>query len=103
MNATSNNPLTDKARLHIWVHGRVQGVGFRAFTQRVALDLGLTGWVRNVGYDQVEIVAEGSLPVLERFVEIVRAGPPASRVDDCRIEREAELGEFARFEVRASR
>ena len=47
-------------RVHIWVKGRVQGVGFRAFVQQNALPIGVTGWVRNVGYNTVEAVAEGT-------------------------------------------
>ena len=58
----------DLARLHIRVSGRVQGVGFRAFVQQSGSLFGLTGWVRNIGYDQVETLAEGSRTVLERFL-----------------------------------
>lgn len=64
----------DMARLHIWVTGRVQGVGFRAFVLQAGSLFGLTGWVRNVGYDQVETVAEGSREVLERFMQAVKPG-----------------------------
>ena len=46
-------------RVHIWVQGRVQAVGFRAFVQQNSAQIGVTGWVRNVGYDTVEGVAEG--------------------------------------------
>jgi acylphosphatase len=91
------------ARLHIWVTGRVQGVGFRAFVQHTAHSLGLNGWVRNVGYDHVETVVEGAPSILERFADIIRGGPGGSRVDDCRTEWETAAGEFTRFEVRASR
>lgn len=103
MNAGSNESRPGLARLHIWVTGRVQGVGFRAFVQHTAHSLGLNGWVRNVGYDHVETVVEGAPSVLERFADIVRAGPGGSRVDDCRMEWETAAGEFTRFEVRASR
>ncbi len=103
MNAVSSDAQSRPARLHIWVSGRVQGVGFRAFVQQNASLLGLTGWVRNVGYDQVEAVAEGPRPLLERFAELVQRGPSASRVDECRIEWGSAEGEFSRFEVRSSR
>lgn len=88
------------SRVHIWVGGRVQGVGFRAFVQQQALFAGLTGWVRNVGYDQVEVVAQGPRPALEQFVEIVRRGPRASRVDNSRVEWEAADEKFATFSIR---
>jgi acylphosphatase len=89
----------ETARVHVWVNGRVQGVGFRAFVQHTAAQLGLTGWVRNVGEDQVETVAEGSRAVLERFAGEVKSGPPASFVSEARQEWEPATGEFQHFEV----
>jgi len=93
----------DLVRVHIIVNGRVQGVGFRAFVQEVGSRLELTGWVRNVGYDEVETVAEGHRSALEHFLEEMRRGPRGSRVDDTRIDWETATGEFQRFEMRASR
>lgn len=90
-------------RLHIWVTGRVQGVGFRAFVAQAAQSLGLCGWVRNVGYDQVEALAEGQRADLEKFALLVRAGPRASRVDESRQEWLPANGEFSDFHVRSSR
>lgn len=84
----------DKSRLHIWVQGVVQGVGFRAFVINNAFRLGLKAWARNVGYDRVEIAAEGPRPVLEKFAEIVVAGPRAARVEWHSIEWEAPTGRF---------
>jgi acylphosphatase len=91
------------SRVHIWVRGRVQGVGYRAFVQQSAMVMGLKGWVRNVGWDQVETIAEGDKPVLERFIEAVRIGPRASQVEDARVEWEPAMGEFESFQVRSSR
>lgn len=93
------NPA-EQARVHVWVTGQVQGVGFRAFVQQSGAVFGLTGWVRNVGYDQVETVAEGPRPVLERFAAAVQTGPRASQVEQTRLEWETPTGEFNRFEVR---
>lgn len=90
----------DQARVHIWVIGRVQGVGFRAFVMQSGAMFGLAGWVRNVGYNQVETVAEGPKAVLERFAEVVKTGPRASYVDEARLEWETPLGEFKEFDVR---
>ena len=86
--------------IHIFVSGKVQGVGFRAFVQRTADELGLSGWVRNVGFNQVETVAEGSPDVLKRFLETIRVGPRSGRVDDVNFNWEVPLGEFDRFEIR---
>jgi acylphosphatase len=90
------------ASVHIWVSGRVQGVGFRAYVEHVAARLGLTGWVRNVGRDTVEAVAEGERAILEGFVEAVKKGPPSSRVENTRLEWGAASGEFGSFEFRNS-
>lgn len=97
-------PETDtKARAHIWVRGRVQGVGFRAHVEYQARQIGgLTGWVRNVGYDTVEAVAEGDRANVERLIELMKQGPRGSRVDESKIEWETSTGEFSAFGVKRS-
>jgi acylphosphatase len=90
-------------RVHIWVKGRVQGVGFRAFVADSAEIIGLNGWVRNLGWDAVETVAEGSRAQIDRFIQAVKTGPRASRVNDSLVEEETPTGEFTRFEIRSSR
>jgi len=87
-------------RYHIRLQGRVQGVGFRVFVHRNAKALGLTGWVRNVGYDQVETVAEGNIDVLMKFEEILKIGPPSSQVNEISTYKESASGEFKRFSIR---
>ncbi|HUH96111.1 MAG TPA: acylphosphatase [Anaerolineales bacterium] len=89
-------------RVHVWVQGVVQNVGFRAHVELNARQLGVRGWVRNVGYDTVEAVAEGQRENADRFVESMKAGPRASRVNECRIEWEPATGEFRSFEVKRS-
>jgi len=89
-----------KASLQIRVHGRVQGVGFRAFVAQNANLFNLTGWVRNVGRDQVETHAEGTQENLERFLEKVKAGPSVSNVKECEVEWGEFHGEFKNFKVR---
>ncbi len=90
------------ARVHISVKGKVQNVGFRAHVEYTARQLGLTGWVRNVGYDTVEAVAEGDRPNLDRFVESVKTGPRGSQVDELNLEWQDPTGEFTYFIVRRS-
>ncbi len=94
---------SERGRIHAWVQGRVQGVGFRAFVIDSAERLGLTGWVRNVGWDTVETVAEGERAALDAFLTALKSGPRMSRVDSCRVEEEIPSGEFPRFEMRSSR
>lgn len=93
------NP-TEMIRVHIWVKGRVQNVGFRAHVEYHALQIGVLGWVRNVDNDGVETVAEGTRAQVERFIEIVKQGPHLSRVDEAKIEYEEPLGELTGFTVK---
>jgi len=86
-------------RLHAWVSGRVQGVWFRAWTQRKARELGLTGWVRNLPDGRVEVVAEGPQPQLEAFARWLWQGSPLSRVSDVQLAWHPATGAFKRFEV----
>src|SRR5258706_5294632 len=72
---------TTLVRRHWFVSGQVQGVSFRAFTYESATDLKLKGWVRNLTDGRVEIVAEGGEKAVAQFLEKVKKGPPASRVD----------------------
>jgi len=89
-------------RVHIWVTGRVQGVGFRAHVEYYGSKLGVTGWVRNVGHNTVEAVAEGTQSQIDQFIEMVKQGPRASRVDESRVEVETVTGEFKEFGVKRS-
>jgi acylphosphatase len=95
------NP-NETIRAHIWVKGRVQGVGFRAHVEFHANQIGVTGWVRNVGWDTVEAVAEGARAQVERFIEMTKQGPGMSRVDDAKVEYETVTGEFKEFGVKRS-
>ncbi len=94
--------MTNLVRAHIWVKGRVQGVGFRAHVEYHAQQIGITGWVRNVGYETVEAVAEGEREKVERFIEKMKEGPRGSRVDESNVEWEDATGEFWEFGVRRS-
>jgi acylphosphatase len=80
----------------------VQNVGFRAHVEHSARQLELTGWVRNVGYDTVEAVAEGHRQKLERLLEAIRAGPRGSQVDESIVDWQVPTGEFRYFVVRRS-
>lgn len=96
------NP-NELVRAHIWVKGRVQGVGFRAHVEYHARQIGgITGWVRNVGWNTVEAIAEGSRGNVERLIAMMREGPRASRVDEAKVEYEPITGEFYEFGVKRS-
>ncbi len=95
------NP-NETMRVHIWVQGRVQAVGFRAHVEYYALQIGVFGWVRNIGWDTVETVAEGTREQVDRFIEMVKTGPTASRVDEARVEYESPTGRLDGFSVKHS-
>jgi acylphosphatase len=66
---------------HVTVRGRVQGIGYRAWTEDKAILLGLDGWVRNRRDGSVEAVFAGPADVVEQMVAECRRGPITSRVD----------------------
>ena len=72
-------------RVHLVIYGKVQGVYFRASTQRVAGELSLAGWVRNRVEGTVELVAEGPNEQVQKLVQWCNKGPRMARVD--RVER----------------
>jgi len=101
----NQNPMPDESRTvraHVWVKGRMQGVAFRAHVEYYARQIGVTGWVRNVGWDTVEAIVEGARGKVERFIEMMKEGPRASRVDESRVEWEDVTREFNEFGVRRS-
>lgn len=87
-------------RLHADVEGRVQGVGFRYFVMQSAMDLKLTGWVRNRWNGQVEVVAEGGRESLENLLGDLRRGPRANTSEQVQTNWETGTGEFKRFRIR---
>ena len=88
------------ARMQAIVHGRVQGVNFRYYTQRRASSLDVTGYVRNVWDGTVEVVAEGPREALEELLAFLRVGPRAAMVTQVDTEWPVPTGAFTHFEVR---
>ncbi len=74
--------LRDPGRTAVCVRisGRVQGVWFRAWTNKRAVDLGLDGWVRNRSDGTVEALFAGPQQAVECMVDTCREGPPAASV-----------------------
>lgn len=90
----------EHTRLHAIVEGRVQGVGFRFFTQQQAVLLRLTGWVRNRWEGTVEVVAEGPREEIEKLLQAIRRGPHAGTTSNVKYDWESATGEFSSFQVR---
>lgn len=70
----------DMQELHAYVHGRVQGVGFRYFVVEKAQRLGLRGYARNEDDGSVEVLAQGRRGALENLLVLLWRGPAAARV-----------------------
>ena len=87
-------------RLSAQITGRVQGVGFRNFTQMRARQLELTGWVRNEQDGSVRLEAEGPRGALEDLLDAVHEGPRMARVNDVDADWADATDEFDTFRVR---
>lgn len=89
----------EKVQKHIFISGRVQGVGFRAFIRKKAADLQLKGWAKNLADGRVEIVIQGDKNQIEKIMTKLKNGPSFARVDDLEVEKE-KVKNFNDFEIR---
>jgi len=88
-----------KARAHILVCGRVQGVFFRDHTRRWAISLGLTGWVKNLWDGRVEVLTEGEKENIESLISRLKQGPPMAQVENADVTWEEYKDEFEDFQI----
>lgn len=89
----------ESLELHAIVHGRVQGVFFRVHTREQALELGLSGWVRNNPDGTVELIAQGdkkSLVLLNRWL---KRGPPYANVEEVISDYNEVKKTYSNFEI----
>lgn len=89
----------ENKRVRLIIHGKVQGVFFRASTQNKAKELGLTGFVRNRQDGTVEIVAEGREKQLFELVNWCRTGPDMAIVDSVQSDWRPYEAKFEDFRV----
>jgi acylphosphatase len=93
--------MADLVHLTAVVHGRVQGVYYRAFTSRVAKSLGIRGYVKNIiGTGDVEIEAEGDKPKLEELLRQLEIGPPEALIETIDSTWSNYRGQYPGFDVR---
>lgn len=90
----------DKKRWKMLISGKVQGVYYRASTEKEANRLGLSGYARNLPDGRVEVIAEGSPEELRQLHQWCQEGPPAAKVTDIEVEEQRANGEFSNFGVR---
>jgi acylphosphatase len=91
----------DRRNVRVRLEGHVQGVGFRYWTEQVARELGLDGWVRNRRDGGVEAIFSGPPDDVARMIERCHRGPASARVGFVKVIEEAELPPPG-FEVRST-
>lgn len=91
-------------KVQVVVSGKVQGVGFRMYTQTQAEQLGIVGFVQNLIDGTVKIVAAGEDAKVDALIDWAKSGSPPAKVDNLQmIAMEYQEGEFDRFEIRRFR
>jgi acylphosphatase len=85
--------------IEVIINGRVQKVGFRAYTKRNALMLGVKGYVENTGDGKVHAVLEGDEHQVDKLLELIRQGPMVAQVREVKV-NEIEHAGYKSFEVR---
>ena len=94
------NTNSSMEELRAIVKGYVQGVGFRYFVIHRAQPLGLRGYTRNLSNGDVEVVAQGPRPTLERLLAQLRRGPSAADVEEVQVTWQQPTELFSGFHVR---
>jgi len=89
-----------KKRVQVYYSGRVQGVGFRFTAERIANQLELVGWVKNLEDGGVELVCEGEEPVVSELLDKIKNGIMKSYIRNTRVSWNEATGEFNSFEIR---
>ncbi|MBP2669094.1 MAG: acylphosphatase [Deltaproteobacteria bacterium] len=92
--------MEEVTEARVVVSGRVQGVWFRGFTQRVAADAGVRGWVRNLPDRRVEAVLQGNRAAVETVVGFLWEGPPGATVTDVAVSWEPPSEVYRGFHIR---
>ena len=87
-------------QLYVLITGKVQGVGFRNFTQLNARQLGIKGYAKNLPNGKVEVVAEGDKAQLDALITLLEKGPRYARVDSLEIDENPFTGEYQAFDIR---
>jgi acylphosphatase len=89
----------EKKRVRVLIKGRVQGVFFRAYTRDAAIEIGVSGWVRNLFDGRVEALFEGERDQVDRMIAWCHQGSPLSRVEAVEVHEEAYMGDQDRFDI----
>ncbi|WP_135609428.1 acylphosphatase [Methanococcoides sp. AM1] len=90
----------DNACAEVYVSGRVQGVYFRGFTQKVATRLGLVGYARNLPDGRVKVIAQGKRSLISELLDNLRIGPEHSSVESIDVSWVNTSDEFTEFSIK---
>ena len=89
-----------KKRVHVYYNGMVQGVGFRFTAERIARQLNVAGWVKNLPTRGVELVAEGEEEVLKGLLKKIKYGVLKHYIEDAEVSWSEPTGEFEGFDIK---
>lgn len=92
--------MSGRSSIHVEIYGRVQGVWFRAWTEREARSRGLDGWVRNRRDGSVEAIFSGPVTTVDEMIQACWSGPPSAQVLD--VVKEHVNFEGSGFEIRTT-
>lgn len=84
---------------HVKISGAVQGVGYRAWTQKEALALGVNGWVKNLSDGSVEALLQGAKEKVDHLLKKLESGPNLSRVKHVEVMGEACQDMYSDFKI----
>ena len=82
------------------IHGRVQGVCFRAATRSEAERLGLSGWVKNLPLMRVEAILQGPEPKVKQVIDWCHSGPPGAKVTRVEVKWDSPRSDLKEFQIR---
>ncbi len=99
MTDPSSPESSEVVAAEVVVSGDVQGIGYRAFTQRAAKDLGLCGWVRNLYDGRVQVEVEGPREKVEELLARLRRGPSLAAVTDMSVAWKTPTGSAQGFTI----
>jgi acylphosphatase len=92
--------MAEEVRAELIIHGRVQGVCFRAYTRSQAESLGLKGWVKNLPLMRVEAILQGPEDKVQQAIDWCHQGPPGAKVTRVEVKWDSPRNDIAEFQVR---
>lgn len=92
--------MGEKIRKHIFLSGRVQGVGFRANARQQAQSLNVKGWIKNLFDGRVEAVVQGDKEAVTQMIKYLKKGPSFANVTDYEINNETPQENLDNFSIK---